>query len=163
MDLARQFIEWDDPDLPVPLQAMLTIADTVARTPPSVWMGRLDRVVARTDGNGDDMRGVLSLIAFGAAALGDRSASEVARLARHAPAGPVPHDDGGLLVNIAASALTISGDTAEALQLIDRGIDNARAHGDVWQFRYLAVVRSHIGWFAGRTRRSGSGREQRTG
>lgn len=147
--LARGFVAWDDPDLPAPLQAVLAAADFVAMEPPSVWTARLDRVTARNDSTGALDRTVLAIQALGAAAMGDRPASEVERLARRAATGAVPRQDSGTLVVMAGSALAISGRMAEALVLFDAGIDNARALGNRSEFRYLAVVRSRVARLAG--------------
>jgi ATP/maltotriose-dependent transcriptional regulator MalT len=50
---------------------------------------------------------------------------------------------------MAASALAISGEMADAIALLDRGIHNARALGNRSEFCYLAVLRSRTSWLAG--------------
>lgn len=152
VERARRYVDWDDLDLPARLQGVLAVADFVAMKPPSVWTARLDHVARSHPGDHGLDRTVLAIRALGAAAMGDRTANEVASLAQRAAAGPVPKDDTGTLVVMAGSALTVSGHTAPALALLDAGIKNATASGNRAEFGYLSVVRSHIAWFAGRLR-----------
>lgn len=147
--LARRFVDWDDPRLPITLQVTLAAVGVMALEPPSVWTARLDRLSGQIIGTTSLSRTVFSIIAFGAAVMGDRPASEVARIARRAAQGPLRHHDGVVLVNMAASALAVAGHTGEALETLDTGIARARAAGDGSDFRYLSVLRSHIAFFAG--------------
>src|SRR5439155_21015429 len=40
--------------------------------------------------------------------------------------------------------------TPGALELLDRGLDATSRLGDVWDFRYVSMLRSHTAWYAGR-------------
>ncbi|MCA1701903.1 MAG: LuxR C-terminal-related transcriptional regulator [Actinobacteria bacterium] len=81
---------------------------------------------------------------------GDRTADETARLAELAATDPLSGRDRWILVNMASAALSIADRLPDALQLLDRGIDIARRLGDAAEFRYLAMLRSHTAFYAGR-------------
>jgi DNA-binding CsgD family transcriptional regulator len=139
---ARSLVAGRETELPPAMHAMLAWVDVSSMQPPEVWMGRLRRV------EGD--RQVMSMVAFGAAGLGDRPADEVADLAMRAAAGPLPARDAWILLNMTSSALAIADRVPEALEVLDRGLDAARTLGSETEYRYLAMLRSHTGYFGGR-------------
>jgi DNA-binding CsgD family transcriptional regulator len=148
--LAHSMVDGQDPDLPPSLHAAFALSDVAIIESPLAWVPRLDRVASTLEGDGDADRVILSLLAFGAAVTGDRPAANVARLAERSAAGPLPVRDGWVLVNTASAALTIADRMPEALDLLDRGLDATRKLGNASEFRYLAMLRSHTAWFAGR-------------
>jgi DNA-binding CsgD family transcriptional regulator len=147
---ARRTIGDLDSELPLRLQTALAMANFAAMEPPSMWIGRLDRLAAQATGGTDTDRMILSCLAFGACATGDRPAADVAELAGRAADGPLPRRDGWMLVNFASTALAIADRLSDAFALLDRGINSARARGDAAEFRYLAVLRSRTAVHAGR-------------
>ncbi|HEY0542347.1 MAG TPA: AAA family ATPase [Actinoallomurus sp.] len=146
---ARRAIGDLDSELPLRLHTAFAMATFAAMEPPAAWMGRLERLAALSHGDADSERLVLASLAFGACATGDRTADDVAGLAARAAEGPLPGRDRWILVNFASTALAIADRHAEALALLDRGIDSARARGDAAEFRYLAVLRSRTATHAG--------------
>lgn len=151
-DLARGMVTGRDVDLdlPVVLHAEVAALDLVTMQPPTAVLDRLDKIASRLIGTSDADRVLLSVLAFGAAATGDRSAAEAASLAVRAAAGPLPARNAWILVNYASAALTITDRIPEALELLDRGLDAARGSGNARDFRYLSMLRSHTAWYAGR-------------
>ncbi|GAA4020485.1 AAA family ATPase [Allokutzneria multivorans] len=149
---AHAVVDQLDVDLSSQLSVALALADFTNIEPPSAWVRRLDEAATGLSGEGELDRMIMGLLAFGASATGDRPAGEVARLARSAATGPLPPRDQWMLVNMASSALAISDHLPEALEVLDRGLDEARRLGDASEFRYLSVLRSHTGLFAGRLR-----------
>ncbi|MEV4319074.1 AAA family ATPase [Actinocrispum sp. NPDC049592] len=148
--LTRAMIAELDTDLPLPMHAALALTDIVSFQPPEVWMSRVEKVAAQLTGTDEADRVILSLLSFGAAGLGDRPAAEAAELAERAAAGPLPSRDSWILLNMASAALAVTDRLPEALDLLDRGLAGARALGHEWEFRYLAMLRSHTAWYAGR-------------
>jgi DNA-binding NarL/FixJ family response regulator len=148
--LAHRMVDELDTELPLSMHAALAMADIVVFQRPEVWLGRLDRVAATLTGTSDAGRVILSIVAFGAAGMGDRSADETAGLAQRAATGPLPGRDAWMLLNMASAALAITDRLPESLDLLDRGLAAARALGHEWEFRYLAMLRSHTAWYAGR-------------
>jgi ATP/maltotriose-dependent transcriptional regulator MalT len=51
---------------------------------------------------------------------------------------------------MASAALAVTDRLPESLNLLDRGLAAVRALGHEWEFRYLAMLRSHTAWYAGR-------------
>jgi DNA-binding CsgD family transcriptional regulator len=149
-ELARRSIDGGDPELPLQLQAALAMVDIITIQPPTTWIARLDPLVPSLSGERDIDRMILSVLAFGAAASGDRPAAEVARLATLSAARPLPRRDKWILVNMASGALAVADRLPESLDLLDLGIDTAGRRGNAAEFRYLAVLRSHTALYAGR-------------
>src|SRR5207248_2672548 len=149
-ELARGLIAGHESDLPVAMYAAFAGLDLITMQPLEGVIDRLDAVAGRLIGTGDADRLLLSTLAFGAAGTGSRPANEVATLAERAAAGPLPTNEGWMLVNYASAALTIADRTPEALELLDRGLDATSRLGDVWDFRYVSMLRSHTAWYAGR-------------
>ncbi|MBF9130310.1 AAA family ATPase [Plantactinospora sp. S1510] len=149
-ELARGLIAGHQGELSVAMYAAVAGLDLITMQPPEGVIERLDAVVARPIGTSDADRLLLSTLAFGAAGTGGRSANEVAALAERAATGPVPMNEGWMLVNYASAALTIADRLPEALELLDRGLDATSRLGDVWDFRYVSMLRSHTAWYAGR-------------
>jgi DNA-binding CsgD family transcriptional regulator len=145
LKMALRSIDRRDPKLPLQLHAALAVARLLAMEPPTTWMDNLERV-----SGGETDRLVLSILAFGACVTGDRTASETARLAELAAAGPLPGRDKWILVNMASAALGVADRLPAALDLLDRGIETTRRLGDTPAFRYLAMLRSHTALYAGR-------------
>lgn len=137
-------------ELPLRLTTAFAMAAIVTMQPPASWLGRLDALADRVPEDSDAGRMLLGALAFGACATGDRPAASVRDLAARAARGPLPAQDPWLLVNFAGTALAIADRLPEALALLDRGIEHARQHGDLAQFRYLSVLRSKTALFAGR-------------
>src|SRR5262249_43277840 len=149
-ELARGLIAGHDVDLPVAMYAAFAGLDLITMQPPGAVLDQLDEVASRLTGTSEADRMLLATLAFGAVATGDRPAAEVARLAERAAAGPLPQREGGILVNYARAALSLTDRMSEALELLDRGLDETSRLGDVWNFRYLSMLRAHTAWYAGR-------------
>jgi DNA-binding CsgD family transcriptional regulator len=126
------------------------MASFLAMEPPRIWIGRLERILREAPGDSDTHRLITAVLAFASAATGDRSASETDRLALRAAEGPLPVRDRWMLVNLSSAALAIAGRPHAAIELLDHGIDTAQRLGDVAEFRYLSVLRSHTAFEAGR-------------
>lgn len=116
---------------------------------PETWVARLDRLVERRQAATGLDRVITASVAFGAAATGDRPATEVARLAEVAAVGPLPREYAWQVANFAGAALAIADRLPEAVDLLDRALDGARRRGDAAEFRYLAALRSHTMLYAG--------------
>lgn len=149
-ELARGLIAGHDGDLPVAMYAGFAGLDLITMQPPAAVLDRLEGVASRLTGTSDEDRLLLSTLAFGATATGLRPATEVAALAARAAAGPIPMREGWILVNYASAALDIADRHAEALELLDRGLEATSRLGDAWNYRYLSMLRSHTAWYAGR-------------
>ncbi|GAA4633497.1 AAA family ATPase [Actinoallomurus vinaceus] len=146
---ARRAIGDTGSELSLRLHAAFALAAFASREPPGTWMGRLDRLAAGLSGATDAERLILGCLAFGASVTGDRPAAEVADLASRAASGPLPARHGWVLANFTNAALGIAGRHSESLAVLDRAIENARRRGDVAEFRYLLVLRSHTGLYSG--------------
>ncbi|WP_239124547.1 ATP-binding protein [Rhizocola hellebori] len=149
LDFARRSVGEGDTELPLQLQVALAMVDIVTIQPPSIWTARLDPLLPSLSGKRDVERMILSVVAFGAAASGDRPAPEVARLARLAATGLLTVRDKWILINMASAALAVTDHLPESLELLDRGVDAAGRLGNAAEFRYLAVLRSHTTFYAG--------------
>ncbi|HEX6356654.1 helix-turn-helix transcriptional regulator [Actinophytocola sp.] len=149
-ELARGLIAGHEDDLPVAMYAAAAGLDLLTLKPPAAVLDRLEGVASRLTGASDADRLLLSTLAFGAVASGLRPATEVAALAERAAEGPIPTHEGWILVNYASAALGLTDRDTEALALLDRGLDASSKLGDVWNFRYLSMLRSHTAWYAGR-------------
>ncbi|MCR3754300.1 regulatory protein, luxR family [Lentzea californiensis] len=149
-ELARGLANGHEGELPVSMHAALAGLELIAMRNPATILNGLDAVAAGLSGTSDEDRMLLATLAFGAVATGDRPAGEVAALAEAAAAGPLPARDGWILVNYASAALNLTDRMADSLELLDRGLDATRQRGDVWDFRYLSMLRSHTAWYAGR-------------
>jgi ATP/maltotriose-dependent transcriptional regulator MalT len=148
--LARQLVAELDVELPPQMHARLAMSDLIALQPAEVWVSRLDRVLRDLSGAGEVDRVIQSMVAFGRLGTVDRHADEIADMARRAATGPIPRQDTWLFLNMASAALGVADRHVEALDLLDRGMDVVRSLGDEGGFRYLAMLRSHSAWFAGR-------------
>ena len=147
---ARELMESTTAEPPLELHAIFALASLLQMEPPTTWMSHLDRVAGHPGGDGMAERLVVSLQAFGTAASGVRPAAATAALAHQAAAGPLTGRQRWMLVNLASAALGIADRSPEALDLVDRGLDLAREAGDLTEFRYLSICRSHTALFAGR-------------
>lgn len=148
-ELARSAMP--DGDLAASMRStVLLMLATAAMEPPPTWIATLEDLVGRGDSGTAAGRMILALLSFGAAAAGDRSAAETARLAGLAATGPLPEEYGWALANAAGAALAIADRFPEALALFDRAIDAARQRGDATAFGYLSMLRSHTAMHAGR-------------
>lgn len=149
-ELARELIAGHEADLPVAMSTAAAGLDLITMRPPAAILDRLETIASRLTGASEDDRMLLALLAFGAAGTGLRSARQVAGLAERAAAGPIPLREGWILVNYASAALCLTDRETEALAVLDRGLDATSGLGDVWNFRYLSMLRSHTAWHAGR-------------
>lgn len=148
-ELAGGLIAGHERDLLVAMYAAAAGLDLIVMKPAAAILDRLEEVASRLTDAGDADRLLLSTLAFGAVGTGLRSAAEVAGLAERAAAGPVPMREGWILVNYASAALGLTDRETEALALLDRGLDTSSELGDVRDFRYLSMLRSHTAWYAG--------------
>lgn len=139
-----------DPKILRQPHAAFAVASFVAMEPLAAWISRLEQALAHRQGEADADRLLLAALAFASAATGDRAASQTASLAATAAEGPLTAGDRWVLVNFASAALAIADQIPAALDLLDRGIDTARRHGDAAGFGYLSVLRSHTSLYAGR-------------
>ncbi|MFG2002175.1 ATP-binding protein [Spirillospora sp. NPDC048911] len=140
----------DDAELPVGLYAEFVTLDLVTLRPPAAVLDRVEAIASRLTGTSDDDRMLLSVLAYGWATAGLRPAARTAELALRAAAGPLPARGAWILVNLASAALGLTDHHAEALELLDRGLEGARELGNAGDFRYLSTLRSHTAWYAGR-------------
>lgn len=136
-------------EIPLHVLGEIAIGQFTAMEHPNEWLPRLDAVVNGLGGGTEQERLILAVLAFGAAATGDRPSAEVARLATLAATGTLPPQP-WILVNLASAALTMSDHLPRALDLLDRGIQVAQGTGDISAFGYLSVLRSHSAIYAGR-------------
>lgn len=155
-ELARGMLDRHAPTPPLPVQIAFALADIATIDLPSEWTRRLDQTVSTLDGTGADERMAMSIVAFCAAAMGDRPAPDTARLAARAVDGPLPTRGAWILVTLAGCVLAYTDHFAEALAVFDRGIDAARALGSESEYRYLTALRSHTVWDTGRLKEAES-------
>nr|WP_042191144.1 AAA family ATPase [Kibdelosporangium sp. MJ126-NF4]CEL19871.1 putative regulatory protein [Kibdelosporangium sp. MJ126-NF4]CTQ97095.1 putative regulatory protein [Kibdelosporangium sp. MJ126-NF4] len=148
-DLVRRAIDDSDEEFLQQPHGALAMGYFSHRLPPSAWVERLDRLVPGLSHDTEADRMILATVSFWAAVTGDRSAEETGRLAAAAARGPLPNRDRWILVNFANAGLAVAGRLPESLDLLDRGIDDARSRGDATEFRYLCVLRSHTALYAG--------------
>jgi DNA-binding CsgD family transcriptional regulator len=141
-----------DGELTVRLSVAFAMASVITMRPPQDWMERMDRLAPSVAADTEGGRMVLCCLAFGACATGDRPAAVVGDLAARAAAGPLPVKDRWILVNFASTALVMADRLPEALAVLDQGIDEARAYGNLPEFRYLSVLRSRTAFTAGNLR-----------
>lgn len=146
-ELARAAVS--DGELSLRLTVAFAMVSIVTMQPPDTWIERLDRLAPTVPDDTDAGRMVLGCLAFGASATGDRPAAAVGDLAARAARGPLPARDQWMLVNFASTALVMADRLPEAIDVLDRGIEYARAHGNLAEFRYLAVLRSRTAFTAG--------------
>ena len=139
----------DDGEQSIRLTTAFAMVDIVTMQPPELWIDRLDRLAATVRTDTEAGRILLGALAFGACATGDRPAAMVGELAARAARGPLPDRDQWMLVNFASTALVVADRPAEALAVLDRGIEHARVRGNLAEFRYLAVLRSRTALYAG--------------
>lgn len=149
-ELARGLMARHDADLPVAMYATAAGLDLITMQPPKEVLDRLTAVASRLTGTSEDDRLLLSTLAFGAAGTGTWSAEDLAGLAARSAAGPLSKREGWMIVNYASAALTVTDRLTEALELLDRGLDATSRLGDVWDYRYVSMLRSHTAWYAGR-------------
>jgi DNA-binding CsgD family transcriptional regulator len=131
-----------------PGRLSLLVAGLAAMESP---IGRIDLLerIPRTDEN--TVRLIDSTLAFCFATSGARSADETFAAANRAANGELSvGPDAWILVNFASAAMSITDHHAEALDLLDRGIEIAQQHGDIGGYRYLCTLRSHSALYAGR-------------
>jgi DNA-binding NarL/FixJ family response regulator len=147
---ARALIAEYGNDLPALMYSASAGLDVITMQPPAAVLEGLAGVTSRLTGATEEDRMLLATLAFGTVATGQSPATEVVELARRAGAGSIPVRDGWMLVNYASAALGISGLHDEALALLDRGLAWTSQLGDVWNYRYLSMLRSHSAWYAGR-------------
>jgi DNA-binding CsgD family transcriptional regulator len=149
-ELARRLIAGHDGDLPVAIYAGAAGLDLITMRPPAEVLDRLEKVALGLTGTTEVERMLLATLAFGGAATGLRPAAEVAELAGRVAVGPVPAREGWILVNYVSAVLGLTDHNAEALAMLDQGLDVTSRVGDAWNFRYLSMLRSHTAWYAGR-------------
>lgn len=149
-ELARTAVHDEDLENSAKLTAVFAATALASFEPPANWIARLDDIIQGGHASTDIRRVAAASLAYGAAATGDRSADEVARIANLAAAGPIPSGHEWHLANFAGAALTIADRLPAAIDLHDRAIAAARERGDVAEFRYLAALRSHVMLYAGR-------------
>ncbi|HEY6794775.1 MAG TPA: LuxR C-terminal-related transcriptional regulator, partial [Kineosporiaceae bacterium] len=140
----------DDEELARRVHISMALRGLTTMKPLPDLLAPLERALPRLQPDVDTDRLAIATLAYAGAVTGDRSSREVAELARFATAGPLPAHDSWVLVNLAAAALGMSSRDPEGLALIDRGIDRARARGDLPGYAYLATIRSHQALYAGR-------------
>lgn len=146
-ELARAAL--DDTEQTIRLTTAFAMASIVTMRPPDSWIDRLEQLEGTLSADTEAGRMLLGALAFGTCATGDRPAGYVGELAARAAEGPLPARDQWMLVNFASTALAIADRLPEALTVLDRGIEHARIHGNLAEFRYLAVLRSRTALYAG--------------
>ncbi|MCK9925142.1 AAA family ATPase [Frankia sp. AgPm24] len=145
----------DEPNLSRRLLVGIALADLLAGQSVESWLDRLDQLTARGIAGETEDRVAQATVAFAAAAVADRSAAQVARLASDAAAGLLPAGrqharDRFIIVSLAGPALAIADRLDPALALFATGIEAAQRDGDAAEFAYLSIMRSHTALYAGR-------------
>ncbi|EWM18518.1 hypothetical protein [Kutzneria sp. 744] len=147
---ARAMIAEYGGDLPPLMYAAFAALDMISMQPPSAVLDGLAGVASRLTGSTEEVRMLLATMAFGSVSTGRSTAAEVAELATRAATGSIPVREGWMLVNYASAALGICDRHDEGMALLDRGTEWSSRLGDVWNYRYLSMLRSHSCWYAGR-------------
>ncbi|MEV6604145.1 AAA family ATPase [Kutzneria sp. NPDC051319] len=147
---ARTMIAEYGGDLPPLMYAGFAGLDMIAMQPPGAVLEGLAGAASRLTGSTEEVRMLLATMAFGSVATGKSTVAEVVELATRAATGSIPVRGGWILVNYASAALGICDRHDESIALLDRGLAWTSRLGDVWNYRYLSMLRSHSCWYAGR-------------
>lgn len=131
------------------LRAMSASAGTVVLDDPETWTAQVELDAVADGALTLEERLMMATAAIGGAMSGRLGAHTAGALAAVAVAGDAPPRERWLIVAFAGPALAISDRSADAISALDWAQAASQAEGDVVTYGYLAMLRSHLWYYAG--------------